>query len=263
MEFTVSEACCGCGACVRDCPVAVLTLQDGRAQVRADRAGMCLGCQHCLAVCPTGAVAFNGTHAADVLAPVPPRTPVDALVKTRRSIRQFAADDLSRAEIADVLETLKYVPTGCNVRHLTFTVVTGRARLAELRARTVALLRTHGGQLPDFLKSTLVSAIKHPESDPFFRHAPHLLIVSGDPGAVTPQYDCVAACAYFDLLAQSRGLGVCWCGFFKIILDAVPEAASIFGLAPGVPCYAMLFGRPAVAYARGVNRAAGASVAWL
>lgn len=259
MKFTSNDKCNGCGACVRDCPVVAIELASGRAQMRSDREALCLGCQHCVAICPLGAAALGAISARDCR-PAMPVQPIDGLLRSRRSIRQFRAEDLPRTEIDELLETLKYVPTGCNVRHLTFKVVNGRERMQELLRATVALLKQRRDNLPEFLKSTLISAVKHPETDPFFRHAPHLLIVAGSPQAVTPQYDCVAACAYFDLLAQSRGVGTCWCGFLKIILDAVPEAAGIFGLSAGTPCYGMLFGRPATGYHRSVDRRAGAQV---
>lgn len=77
-----------------------------------------------------------------------------------------------------------------------------RARLDELRAKMVELLLAKEAALPDFLKAPVAAVRKDPGLDPFFRHAPHLLIVQGDPKTgVTPQVDCDAACAYFDLLA--------------------------------------------------------------
>ena len=37
MELKIDENCTGCGACVADCPVGVLAVDDGRASVCADR----------------------------------------------------------------------------------------------------------------------------------------------------------------------------------------------------------------------------------
>ena len=65
MELKIDERCIGCGACVADCPVGVLTLADGRPQVRQDRAEHCMDCRHCLAVCPVGALTINGVSATD------------------------------------------------------------------------------------------------------------------------------------------------------------------------------------------------------
>ena len=103
---------------------------------------------------------------------------------------------------------------------------------------------------------------KHPENDVVFRGAPNVLIVQGDPKAVTPWADCVACCAYFDLLAQASGYGVTWIGFLSMIIAGVPEVADVFGIPRGAPFHAMIFGVPAVRYARCVNRSSAATVEW-
>ena len=268
MELKIEEKCIGCGACVTDCPVGVLALADGRPVVRADKADRCMDCRHCLAVCPVGALALNGVSAADCVPagdlPLPSAEQMRGLLQMRRSVRQFAPEDLPRERIAELLETLKCVPTGCNARNLTFRVVASRARLDELRTKVVELLLAKEAELPDFLKPSVAAVRKDPGLDPFFRHAPHLLIVQGDPKTgVTPQVDCDAACAYFDLLAQGSGWGVTWCGFLHIIIDAVPEVADVFGIPRGAPFYAMMFGLPAVRYARTACRRDGARVEFL
>ena len=268
MKLKINEKCIGCGACVSDCPVGVLTLADGRPQVRADKAESCMDCRHCLAVCPVGALALNGFSAEDCIStenlPLPSAEQMRGLLMARRSVRRFAPEELPHDQIVELLEALKCVPTGCNVRNLTFRVVASRARMDELRAKMVELLLAKEAELPYFLKAPVAAVRKNPKLDPFFRHAPHLLIVQGDPKTgVTPQVDCDAACAYFDLLAQGSGWGVTWCGFLHIIIDAVPEVADVFGIPRGTPFYAMMFGMPAVRYARTVCRRDGARVEFL
>ena len=145
---------------------------------------------------------------------------------------------------------------------LTFIVVDDIAKMDECRRKVVETLAAKFDKLPDFLKGAVAAAQKDPTCDPFFRGAPHILIVQGDPKAVTPQVDCDAAIAYFDILAQAHGFGTTWCGFLKIIVDAVPEAADVFGIPRGAPFYAMLFGNPAVDYVRCVDRASAAKVVY-
>ena len=268
MELKVEETCTGCGACVTDCPVGVLAMAGGHPTVCEEKAECCMSCRHCLAVCPVGALALNGVSAADCVSaeklPLPSAEQMRGLVMGRRSVRQFAPEDLPRERIAELLEALKSVPTGCNARNLTFRVVASRARLDELRAKVVELLLAKEAELPDFLKAPVAAVRRNPGLDPFFRHAPHLLIVQGDrKTGVTPQVDCDAACAYFDLLAQGSGWGVTWCGFLHIIIDAVPEVADVFGIPRDAPFYAMMFGVPAVRYARTACRRDGARVEFI
>ena len=267
MEIKVGISCTGCGKCVKDCAVGILELKDKRPSVRKGKEGMCMDCRHCVAVCPEGAMSINGISADSCRMlsemPVPPPNEVSNLIMSRRSMRSFAPVDVPREDIEEMLETLKYVPAGCNIRHLVFSVVSGRAKMDELRKRTIDALEAHKEELPDFLKGALAAVKKNPSIDPFFRGAPHLLIVKGDTKAITPQMDCVAACAYFDILAQSHGFGATWCGFLKIIIDAVPEVADLFSIPRGAPFYAMMFGEPMVDYVRCVNRSDGARTEWI
>ena len=267
MEIKVGISCTGCGKCVKDCAVGILELKDKRPSVRKGKEGMCMDCRHCVAVCPEGAMSINGISADSCRMlsemPVPPPNEVSNLIMSRRSMRSFAPVDVPREDIEEMLETLKYVPAGCNIRHLVFSVVSGRAKMDELRKRTIDALEAHKEELPDFLKGALAAVKKNPSIDPFFRGAPHLLIVKGDPKAITPQMDCVAACAYFDILAQSHVFGATWCGFLKIIIDAVPEVADLFSIPRGAPFYAMMFGEPMVDYVRCVNRSDGARTEWI
>ena len=49
------NACDGAGECVEVCPVAILTVVDGKSQVTGDMSE-CLGCESCVAVCPQSAI---------------------------------------------------------------------------------------------------------------------------------------------------------------------------------------------------------------
>lgn len=62
--------------------------------------------------------------------------------------------------------------------------------------------------------------------------------------------------SYFELMAQSMGLGTLWNGMVKEALDKVlPDVRERLGVpADHVIGYAMLFGRSAVTYQRTVER---------
>ena len=267
MTFEVSALCRSCAKCVKDCAMGVLEMKEGRPAVKAGREGACMNCQHCLVVCPEGAVTLNGVGPDDCqlleTMPIPPTNEVANLLMSRRSVRQFIDHDVPRAEIAQLLEVLKYVPTGCNVRHLVFKVVDSASKLAACRQRTMELLLANLAKLPPHLQAPVLAWKKDPKSDFFFRGAPHVLIVHSGPGGVTPQVDCDAACAYFDVLAQTAGYGTTWFGLFTHIAEAIPEVLDIFGVPRDAKYHAMLFGEPLVDYVRCVNRADGARIEWL
>ena len=92
----------------------------------------------------------------------------------------------------------------------------------------------------------------------FFRGASGILIVSSDetsPGVATPLEDVTIACAQFEMLANAAGIASCWCGCLKMVQREIPELLEqTIGLRRTTPFYAILFGRPAVRYARCVQR---------
>lgn len=250
MTLDVSSTCVACGACVRDCPTGALKIENARASVR--KADVCINCLHCVAVCPVGALTMNGVGAANCEAPktLPKPEEIKNLIRQRRSIRQFADEGLSRSEIDELIGVLEAVPTGCNARTNGFLVIDSREKMAKLKDDLIALLKAKFDTLPEFLRGPVIACTKNPSADPFFRKAPHILIAYAKEGAVTPIEDTVAACAYFDILMQGCGYGTTWCGFLKMIVDAVPEAIELLGLPRGTKFYAMLFGRSDVAYPR-------------
>ena len=66
-----------------------------------------------------------------------------------------------------------------------------------------------------------------------------------------------------ELLAQSLGLGTCWCGFLSLVKREVPELLEkTLGIRRTTPFYAMLFGIPAVRYQRTVQRDDEAEIEW-
>jgi hypothetical protein len=94
----------------------------------------------------------------------------------------------------------------------------------------------------------------------FFRSAPHALIVSASPESPCGPEDVTLSLAYFELLAQSAGLGTVWWGYFKLCLTAVPELRSLAGIPEDHACYAMLFGIPSIKFARTTQKEEAAQV---
>jgi nitroreductase len=231
--------------------------------------GACLACQHCLAICPSGAISAFGLKPEDSLplldGALPSYRQMKTLVRGRRSVRQFRDEDVSPALVDELLADLAHAPTGGNTRDLTFSVVPGRKAMDALRERLVQAVEAgHGsGKIPPRfagLTAEAITAYRNSGRDVFFRGAPHLLVVSPGEKAYCAHEDAALALAYFELLAQSAGLGTTWCGMIKFIADALPEVRAWFGLAPNAYFYAMMFGMPAVRYARTVQRDTAARV---
>jgi nitroreductase len=225
-------------------------------------------CQHCLAICPSAAISIDGfvPEASRPLSKsaLPSLDQMDLLVRGRRSIRQYRDENVDSALIQRLLDAVAHAPTGVNRRELAFTIIRDKSVMAVLRSRVMGALEKalNSGSFPKEAAylARMVSLWRDEGRDFIFRGAPHLLIVSAPPETPTPQQDVPLTLAYFELLAQSAGLGTVWCGLLKRAFEALPELKSLVDLPPDHVYYAMLFGRPAVRYARTVQHEGTAQV---
>ena len=80
------DLCKGCGQCVKDCAVAVLTIENGKCVIKEDKKKNCMQCGHCAAICKSGAIQLFGLENEKL--PENPQT-VEEIMKCRRSIRQW------------------------------------------------------------------------------------------------------------------------------------------------------------------------------
>lgn len=263
--------CVRCGACVRDCSFGALkTDAAGYPFIKDEK--RCMRCQHCFAVCPKGAITFDGCRAADSVATagltLPSAEAVENWLQVRRSVRRFQEADVDPATLDRILRLLGDVPTGCNARALTFICHPTRQSTDAFRQRFIHAVEEHRDGTKLLPRWLAVPAIKlrQGKADIFFRGAPGLLIITSDEtdkAVTTPREDLAAACTYFEMLAHAHGLATCWCGFLQMVQKVVPELLEkTSGIRRTTPFCAMLFGRPALTYPRGVQRSAYAKVVY-
>lgn len=248
------EKCIACGACARDCVAGIIAVRDKLARIEPENDAECIGCQHCLAVCPTAAVSVAGRKPED-------SRPVDAfdpaalenLIRSRRSVRQFAPDPVEPETFRRILDVVANAPTGVNARHRRFTAILDAKVMDVFRDRAARTLAGDPGRLPagqewlaDMVRAWLEQGV-----DMICRGAPHMLVVSVGPEEVCALPDCLIALSYFDLYAQANGIGTTWCGIVEAILRLYPESRTWLGIPDDHEIgYAMLFGRAGVHYPR-------------
>jgi len=267
LNFTVSrEKCIHCDACIADCPRKIIKRRNTYPGVPAELEEQCIRCQHCLAICPTGAISVFGLNPEDSIPlenkPAVLPEELSRFMRSRRTCRQYREENVDRKLIDKLLVEIAYAPTGGNTCDLTFSVVDDRLVLRAILEKIICGLEkaiSEKAEMREFMPQA-VQAYRHSNVDMIFRGAPHLLIVSAGERAYCGDADVVIALSYFELLAQSYGLGTTWCDFLKFTLDFRPELAGLFGIPVNRPYRAMLFGIPAIHYARTVQRDYAAKV---
>lgn len=257
------ERCITCGECIKDCPVLVLRADDdGYPLVGEGKEKVCIGCQHCLTVCPTAALSVLGKNPDESMSleNLPDDQQMERLIKGRRSVRRYKPDPVEPAVLARLMDVISSAPTGKNNLNMMYTLVEDQAVMGKVRAATYGAIKKAAAEesMPPGLDvfERYADLWEDKGIDVLFRNAPHLLIASSPSDGPCPEADCIIGLSYFELLAQSMGLGTVWNGLARWAMTLIaPELLVEMGVPEDhVIGYMMVFGRPAVKYHRTVQR---------
>ncbi len=245
------EKCKKDGICVAECPFKLLTQQnDGIPAMRDAGAKICIECGHCVAVCPHRALSLTTLGPDDCLpvpnGPVPSISKTAQMLKGRRSIRSYTTDPVSRDYMKQILDVCRWAPTAKNVQPVQWLIIEKRDEVRLIAENVVGWLRGNGNY------PGIVAAWDDSGADMVLRDAPHLAVAYAHKDSIKPDVDCTIAMTYFDLAANSLGVGTCWAGMLmsaaanghQPLLDALdlPADHKLFG--------AMMFGYPKYNYFR-------------
>ena len=264
LQFTIDqELCIKCGLCSKDCPVKIINLEEGFPAIASDSEDRCLRCQHCLAICPTGALSILGHYPAQsqpLKDSFPTPEQLESLIKGRRSVRQYRDENVDQKVIQKLFDVARYAPTGINLDQVRFYVIDDKAAMEIFRREVYTALSEliDAGKLAEKYNgfSGFPKAWHEKGVDVLFRGAPHFVVATGPKDGLCSNADCMIALSYFELYAQSMGIGTVWNGLMSWTLDAlVPELQRRLGIPEDYMIgYAMSFGKPAIKYQRTVNQ---------
>lgn len=159
-------------------------------------------------------------------------------IKSRRSVRAYKSDALSRETLGTIVGAGYYAPTGCNEQPWHFSVIQDRALLEEVNVKAKEKMRA----IPvDWIKK----AGENPNSD-ITHKAPVMIIVSLGENPASGEVDCTAALENMLLAAESLGIGSCWMGLVNLAFGDTdlmkklgvpdgykPQQAAVFGYPSG------------------------------
>ena len=251
------DRCVKCRQCVENCPTKALAF-DHYNSPKMDKPNNCMLCQHCLAICPTAAISILDKNPDDS-AEIRQINPDDVLnlIQSRRSIRKYKQENVDKETIQKLKDMLNYVPTGKNNHSLCFSFIEDRRVMSDFRSKVNEAIIDFFNKKPVKFLSEKFAKFAHMKNaiekgnDVIFRNAPHLVTVSAPINSSCPNQDGIIALSYFELYANSLGLGTCWCGYAHAILKMFPEFVEYLQVPQGYqPIYVMLFGYKDIEYKR-------------
>ena len=261
LDFKIDEAkCTRCGLCSKECPTMIINGKNGIPEIKEGKEKNCIKCQHCLAVCPTGALSIfgkNPDNSVPVNNEIPNALELGNLIKTRRSVRKYKKEELTKEQLGNLLETAAYAPTGHNKNQVLISVTETKDQLVKVRDLVYGAIKKEKENLPPSLAmfGNFQKVWEAKGIDILFRDAPHLIVASAPQNNPNGPSDCVISLSYFELMANSMGLGTLWDGLAKMVFDQIaPELKTAIGIPEDHTIgYMMVFGKPAVKYARSVQ----------
>lgn len=260
-KFNVDEEkCIRCGLCTEDCLTgAIEKNENGIPEMKNPLS--CIKCQHCFAICPKGAISILDKNPKDSFE-IKNRNPDDILnlIQSRRSIRKFKKENVSKETIEKLKSMLNYVPTGCNNHKLQFSFIEDIDVMDDFRLKVNSKLISLMTKKPfSSLLNKLNKFSKYKDAflngeDIIYRNAPHMVVVSAPVDSPCPNQDGIIALSYFELYANSLGLGTLWCGFAQYVLKMFPSFCDYLQIPKGyMPIYVMLFGYSNIEYRRTIQ----------
>lgn len=263
LDFKIDEAkCTQCGLCSKECPTLIIDSKNGIPAIKEGKEKNCIRCQHCLAICPTGALSIFGKNPEDsipVTSQIPSADDMERLILTRRSVRKFKQEVVKAETIELLLKSASHAPTGHNKNQVLLSLTHTREEMDKVRQMVYDAIKQANEKEPLEASLSMYAAIQKMWEtkgiDLIFRDAPHLIIATAPEKNSNGVADCVISLSYFELLANTMGIGTLWNGFLKAVMEQIaPELKTAFGIPEDHRIgYIMVYGLPAVKYARSIQ----------
>jgi len=193
-----------------------------------DPNNLCDSCGRCIARCKSNAIMYENIGELLTFEEVQdPSTLIShesmhKFMSAKRSIRGFKKKKVPKAMLEKVLETMKYAPTGGNIRTLHCTIISDDDKIKKLSEAVMdAIIASSNPRYSENLIKARERGI-----DTIFYNAPHVMIIhSRNPGDAM---NSTIALTYGMLCAQTLGLGSCWIGLAHGVLSSSKELREKF-----------------------------------
>ena len=273
------DKCTNCGICVLRCE-RCFTKKEDTVSVQADE-NCCNLCGHCVSLCPTGAIVHHKMdmdNFPDIAKPITFK-PDEFIqfIRERRSHRYFRKKHIPRKDLEQLIDAVRYAPTGSNDQNVEIIVVENPERMRRLSELTVEhfdrvgahyaeqleRIRKEGKEIPEDL-SLMEKFVMYREQmllarekgfDRIFYNAPAVIIFHSTIHGTTSKDNCVIASTTMGLLARTMGLETTYIGLLEIASRSYQPLIDELSLPKGNQVFSVLIaGYPKLNYLRTVDR---------
>ncbi|MBK6507166.1 MAG: nitroreductase family protein [Ignavibacteria bacterium] len=280
-----TELCNGCGVCVSVCKDFNLILENGKVRLSVKPVFGCMACGHCMAICPNDAIQiFGRTLSPEDLFNIPGRNDAAtygqllALLQRRRSIREFKDKCVEPEKAKMILTAAKTAPMGLPPSDVNVLVFDSKEKNHAFAKDFCEYLEGLKWMVSDWFL-TLMHPFWSKANDKMFRgflkplfdvyignmrncinvvnyDAPLAMYFYGS--AFTDPADPIVAATYAMIAGESLGLGTCMLGGIHPFIQK-GRKAKLFREKYGIRFQSkeglfVVFGYPAVKYAKGIRR---------
>jgi nitroreductase len=174
------------------------------------------------------------------------------LLVTRRSVRRYREEKISKAIIQEILATVAYAPSAVSLHPVTWIIISDPGKIAEIARETFLVKARAVLENPSHGYAPLIErgreAFEKGEA-PICRQAPHLIVGTVPKGNPFGPSDAIIALSWFEIAAHSYGIGACWAGAVWLAAEESRKIHDMLGIPEGntLGCV-MVFGYPELPY---------------
>jgi len=215
-----NEKCLRDSLCILECPARILVLEEDGPVLVEGGEELCIRCGHCVAVCPEAALSI-GEITPESCRPMdksqlPDANQAELFLSSRRSIRTYRREGISRETFDKALQIASRAPTGSNRQPVEWLVIYDRDEVRTVASHVIDWMRfvvQHKPEVAEMYNMERIIAGWEEGIDRICRDAPHLVISHASKEIGIAAADCHTALAYLELILPALGAGSCWAGY--------------------------------------------------